>query len=447
MGLGAGLILVLLVEVQLWGTIRRREARADLLCLVGIHVAFAFGYFVAYRWAAWDTIRHAFELARGAPAELVRPVVDWRQLGARIGGTFMGLVVLLRVLGLMAGEVASVRFRRLYSIGWQSVVEATRVARAPYVVVAVFVVILAFTHWFLRAQEREAEISQMFVGALTLPLLAPLGVDDHLHGPAGDAPRHHEPDDLHRRHQARPPPGADLGPPARVHGPGHVPDRAVRGHQPDLHRPDRSLPRRGRARGGAEVRGEPARALEAPVRAGRPARRPALGPRPPLRGLDLPRRQEQDPLAGDRRGAGGGDPARSSRGPPSPAPSGATTSCPTPTPPAATATTRVPVQSLLVPRHPWKRSRTRPSPWPDEKLNLDQQKAAAKTTAAEVSKLSARSSALAERIVRLGGELNAMRSREKTIRDRIAKLPPAPEARRPRGGTRPPSTPRPCASR
>ena len=423
LGLGAGLVLVLLVEVQLWGTIRRREARADLLCLVGIHVAFAFGYFVAYRWAAWDAVRYAGQRASGLAPEQIRPVLDWRQLGARIGGTYMGLVVLLRVLGLMAGELAAIRFRRLYSIAWQSVVEATRVARAPYVVVAVFVVILAFTHWFLRAQEREAEISQMFVGALTLLCSLLLGSMIIFTVPQG-MPRDITNQTIYTV-VSKPVRRLELiwgrligymalvtflialfGAISLIYI-----DRTVRyrveaareeGRKYEASRPEHSK----------------LMFAQADQLAGRlSARVPLYGALAFLdakskahsRGIDVGQEEETRSFV-----------------------EGATESravwrydlVPDPYSPGGMRDTRVPVESLLVPGT-LEAVEDEVLTLADEKLSLDQQKGEAKTTAAEVAKLSARSSALAERIVRLSGELNALRAREKTVRDRIEKLPPA----------------------
>ena len=162
----AAAILVGLVEWQMWGAILRRRDRADLLCLIAIHLAFALGYLVAYRREIWFLAYEAAMKSRGfVLPEAFKP--DWRSMGARIGGCYMGLVVLLRVGWLVGIEVVAVRFRRIYSIAWQTIAEANRSNRAPYVVVSLFVVFLAFTHWFIRAGERDAELSRLFVTTLT----------------------------------------------------------------------------------------------------------------------------------------------------------------------------------------------------------------------------------------------------------------------------------------
>ena len=163
----SGLILLALVETQLWGAILKSKSRADFLCLVAVHAVFVLGFVIGGRWDAWNQLNMASLRSRGvAIPEGAFP--DWRLLGARIGGTYMGLVVLARVVWLVVGEVMAIRLRRIYSIAWQSVAEANRTNRAPYVVLSVFVVVLAFTHWFLRSGERDAELSRVFVGALTL---------------------------------------------------------------------------------------------------------------------------------------------------------------------------------------------------------------------------------------------------------------------------------------
>lgn len=165
LGILSGVLLIGLVEFQLWTVLRRKGNRADLVCLITAHLGFALGYFVSFRWVQEY---EAFVKAANLSPELAS-VPDWRVLGGRIGATFMGLIVLIRVASLMVGEVMALRWRRIYSIAWQSVIEANRSNKAPWVVVGVFIVILAFTHWFLRTSgERDAELSRMFVGTLTL---------------------------------------------------------------------------------------------------------------------------------------------------------------------------------------------------------------------------------------------------------------------------------------
>lgn len=146
--------LVLWVEVLLWSVIRRLGQTGDLLVLVGIHLALALGVAVGY-----------LIQKTGGVAEPNWPLA--LASGARMGATYMGLIVLARVALLLLREVSAVRFRRLYSIGWQTWIEAFRRMWAPWVVVIVFGVILAFTDWFL-APPRPAELGRLYVGTLAL---------------------------------------------------------------------------------------------------------------------------------------------------------------------------------------------------------------------------------------------------------------------------------------
>ena len=67
--------------------------------------------------------------------------------------------------------MVAVRGRRLYAIARLSVYEANRRMWAPWVVITVFLLVLAFTHWFLQPP-RPAEMGRLYVGTLTLLVLA-----------------------------------------------------------------------------------------------------------------------------------------------------------------------------------------------------------------------------------------------------------------------------------
>ena len=79
----------------------------------------------------------------------------------------MGFVVLLRVAWELVSELFLVRGRRLYSIARLSIYESNRKMWAPWVVVTVFLLVLAFTHWFLQPP-RPAEMGRLYVGTLSL---------------------------------------------------------------------------------------------------------------------------------------------------------------------------------------------------------------------------------------------------------------------------------------
>ncbi len=109
--------------------------------------------------------------------------------GGRLGATYMGFVVLLRVVSLVVPELSRSRGRRLYAIAWQSWTEAFRRMWAPWVVLVLFAVILAFTSWFLQPA-RPAEMGRLYVGTLmllcsilltfTIVILAPISLPNDI---------------------------------------------------------------------------------------------------------------------------------------------------------------------------------------------------------------------------------------------------------------------------
>src|SRR5439155_17007481 len=67
----------------------------------------------------------------------------------------------------LVSELFAVRGRRLFSIARLSIYESNRRMWAPWVVITVFLLVLAFTHWFLQPP-RPAEMGRLYVGTLTL---------------------------------------------------------------------------------------------------------------------------------------------------------------------------------------------------------------------------------------------------------------------------------------
>ncbi|HWE39268.1 MAG TPA: hypothetical protein VG406_22150 [Isosphaeraceae bacterium] len=154
------LAMIVWAEWALWSAVRGYGKAADRWTLVGVHLAFAFGV-----GAGYVVQPLMIEMARQYKVQAPSPLIS----GVRMAGTFMGFVVLARVVGLLVGEVVAIRWRRIYSIAWHTVVESYRRMWAPWVLIAVFVVILAFTDWFLHAPRgREAELGRLFVGSLSL---------------------------------------------------------------------------------------------------------------------------------------------------------------------------------------------------------------------------------------------------------------------------------------
>ena len=157
-----GAVILLWTERSLWTSIRRIGDRSDTTVLGGIHLAILLGLVVAaiLSGSSASTDGQTFG-AISVPVTLLQ--------GIRLGATYMGFVVLGKVLWILLPEVFAMRFRRLFAIAKQSVTEATRRMWAPWVVIVLFAVILAFTHWFLPAsQQRPAELGRIYVGTLTL---------------------------------------------------------------------------------------------------------------------------------------------------------------------------------------------------------------------------------------------------------------------------------------
>lgn len=155
-----GLVLLAWVERVLWRNARRTgEGGGSVPLLVGLHLALLGGLLVAFK----------------LPAQLVQNLSGlpgWQGAvteGLTIGSTFAGLVVLVYATVQIFREVSKLRWRRIYTIAWHTVVEAFRRMWAPWVVLALFLVVLAFTHWFLGGT-RVAELAKVFVGTLTVVL-------------------------------------------------------------------------------------------------------------------------------------------------------------------------------------------------------------------------------------------------------------------------------------
>jgi hypothetical protein len=157
LGVACGAVLFVWAEAGLWRVIRRLGQGADLAVLLGVHAALLVGIL------AGMAIQQASLISGGAEKT---PWYEGMIYGVRLGATYMGYVVLTRVAWLVLGEVVNVRFRRLLAIARLSVIESNRRMWAPWVVITVFLVILAFAHWFLQPP-RPAEMGRLFVGAVT----------------------------------------------------------------------------------------------------------------------------------------------------------------------------------------------------------------------------------------------------------------------------------------
>ncbi len=154
---------IIWIEIALARSVRRSGKKLDGLVIIALHVALVFGLVMG------------IVLQRIGFLALVLPIppnfkLTWREgliYGVRLSGTFMGYFVFLRVLTICLKEIVGVRARRLYSIARLSIYEANRRMWAPWVVLTVFLLVLAFTHWFLQPP-RAAEMGRLYVGTLTL---------------------------------------------------------------------------------------------------------------------------------------------------------------------------------------------------------------------------------------------------------------------------------------
>ncbi len=153
----SAIVILLWLERTVWSAVIRVGTKADLNTLGAMHLALAFGV-VTSVFIRRDQIAH------NLPGNWGQAIVN----GVRYGGTYMGFVVFLRLLATLIPELFALRPRRLYSIAWLSVKEASRRMWAPYVVTVLFFLVLAFTSWFIQAPPRPAEFGRLYVITLTL---------------------------------------------------------------------------------------------------------------------------------------------------------------------------------------------------------------------------------------------------------------------------------------
>ena len=161
-----GVCALIWIEWTLWSTIRsvgkkKGGAGLDLAVLVGLHLAIVLTAGVMF------ILRRAVAAMAATPAE----IPSWAEMfvyGARLCATYMGFVVFASVVYKLVGELVALRARRIYGIGRVSIYEANRRMWAPWVVITVFAVVLAFTHWFLKQPPRPAEFGRLYVTTLTV---------------------------------------------------------------------------------------------------------------------------------------------------------------------------------------------------------------------------------------------------------------------------------------
>ena len=159
LALACGATILAWTERALWSAIRRFGRGSDTAVYVGIHLAVVAGIVLA-----------GIMSMAGNGQALGSPNIAYSLVqGVRLGATYMGFVVLAKVAVMLAPELFAMRPRRLYAIARQSITEAFRRMWAPWVVLVLFGVVLAFAHWFVGAsQQRPAELGRIYVGTLSL---------------------------------------------------------------------------------------------------------------------------------------------------------------------------------------------------------------------------------------------------------------------------------------
>ncbi len=151
-------VIVLWAEWLIWTGIFRSKRLSDLFVLFGIHLGLVGGGFLASQFQ--DQV---IQFVTGTPG--INPTMGKIQLGAQFSLVLMGYITLLQTLAIGLYELFSVRPRRLFAVGRFSWIESFRKTRIPWAVLALFGVVLAFTHWFLQPPDtlRQAELSQLYV--------------------------------------------------------------------------------------------------------------------------------------------------------------------------------------------------------------------------------------------------------------------------------------------
>ena len=153
-GMVAALLFVLWAEIKLWSILIRQGTNRDRLVFIGMHL----GLGARFRGLVRDAVdgrQHG---------QLHRHHDPGRPHGCYLHGPGRPVPTSSR---WSSPRFWRIRWRRLYSIAWLCWTEAFRRMWAPWVVLAIFAVILAFTSWFLQPP-RPAELGRLYVGTLML---------------------------------------------------------------------------------------------------------------------------------------------------------------------------------------------------------------------------------------------------------------------------------------
>ena len=268
--LACGAVILLWTERSLWTSIRRLGKFSDALVALGIHLAVVLGIVIAYLILGAQA---------GVPGSNMAGYVAYGHAvvnGVRLGATYMGFVVLAKVLWMLIPEILALRpstalldrqpeHHRVDSQDVGSLGGDRHLPGDPG--------LHPLVPPCSATGRAGADLRRHAVAALH----ALADGDGHGARPLEPAAGHPGADDLHGRQQAGPPARIDLGPDDRLHDDRHRPGAGLRPGQPDLSEPEHrrgDRPDRGRRRGGPQDRPRPG---EVPRRPGRAASDPDVG--------------------------------------------------------------------------------------------------------------------------------------------------------------------------
>ena len=157
-----GVLLFLGLEWAIWLAAFRSKERSAIALVIAAHAALALAFGVVFM--AFEHRRRALNLTGGWS---VGDTWQYFATSMRYGATYAGLTVLAWYAWRVLREACHVKFRRIYSIAWHTIVESYRRMWAPWAVLAMFALVLAFINWFL-GRSRTAELGPMYVSTLAL---------------------------------------------------------------------------------------------------------------------------------------------------------------------------------------------------------------------------------------------------------------------------------------
>ncbi len=160
--LGLGALLLLGVEWVIWRSAFRNKEKSAIVLAVAVHLGVALAFGVVFMG-----LEHRRRILQIPGGWSMGDTWQFVETSLRYGATYAGLAVLAWYSWRVGREAVNVRFRRIYSIAWHTIVESYRRMWAPWVVLGLFVLVLAFINWFL-GRSRTAELAPMYISTLAL---------------------------------------------------------------------------------------------------------------------------------------------------------------------------------------------------------------------------------------------------------------------------------------